>query len=228
MTNFRKEREKMVGDLKSRGITNQKVLGAFSEVPREYFVDDRYKDKAYADTPLPIGEGQTISQPYTTAFMTQLLDLKGDERVLEIGTGSGYSSAILAKLGKEVYSVEIIPILATKARQVLQRLAIHNVTIKLSDGSVGLREQAPFDAIAVTAGAPETPKPLIGQLAKGGRLVVPVGNNLTQSMLRIIKEEGGIKMENHGAFRFVPLVGEFGWKLHRKGKTSRPIIFKEK
>ncbi len=221
-------RQKMVEDqLKSRGINDGKVISAFLEIPREYFISQNNKNEAYLDTPLPIGEGQTISQPYTTAFMTKLLELKGDEKVLEIGTGSGYSSAILSKLCKKVYSIEIIPILADKAKDVLKRLNIANVEVKVSDGSVGLRQYAPYDAIVVTAAAPEVPALLISQLKMGGKLVVPVGNSILQQMLKVIKTESGIKIESHGGFRFVPLVGKFGWKGKGNALGKGPIL-KEK
>ena len=198
--------------LKSRGIKNERVLNAFLEVPREIFVPQSFSEQAYTDSAIPIGEGQTISQPYTTALMTELLELGGEETVLEIGAGSGYAAAILGKLCKVVYTVEVIPILAVKARDKLKRLNISNVTVIISDGGVGLRDKSPFDAITVTAAAPKVPHALIGQLKTGGRLVVPVGNSISQQMIRIIKTEEGIKTENHGTFRFVPLVGEAGWK----------------
>lgn len=218
-------RQKMVeNQLKARDIKDGKVVSAFLEIPREYFVSQNYKNEAYLDTPLPIGEGQTISQPYTTAFMTQLLELEGDEKVLEIGTGSGYSSAILSKLCKKVYSIEIIPILAVKAKDVLKRLNITNVEVKVSDGSVGLRQYAPYNAIVVTAAAPEVPASLIRQLKMGGKLVVPVGNSILQQMLRVIKTESGIKIESHGGFRFVPLVGESGWKGKSNTLYKSPIL----
>lgn len=228
MDQYQERRQQMVEEqLKARGINDKNILSAFLEIPREYFVSQSYKNEAYMDMPLPIGEGQTISQPFTTAFMTQLLELKGEEKILEIGAGSGYSSAILSKLCKKVYSIEIIPILAIKAREVIKRLKIANVEIRVSDGSVGLREYAPYDAIVVTAAAPEVPAPLINQLSKGGKLVVPVGASMSQQMLRIVKDESGVKIESHGGFRFVPLVGEYGWK--GKGVSdSKGALFKER
>lgn len=206
-------RQKMVEEqLKARGIRDVRVLNAFSEIPREIFVPQDFINEAYADSPIPIEEGQTISQPYTAAFMTELLELKGTETVLEIGAGSGYAAAILGKLCNLVYTVEIVALLAIKAREKLERLNVSNVVVVISDGGVGLRDKAPFDAISVTAATPKIPDALIGQLKMGGRLVVPVGNNLSQQMIRIIKTEEGIKTENHGIFRFVPLKGEAGWK----------------
>jgi len=206
-------RKRMVEEqLKSHGIKDERVLSAFLEIPREIFVPPSFGNEAYADSPIPIGEGQTISQPYTTAFMTELLELNGEATALEIGTGSGYSAAILSKLCKLVYTIEVIPLLAIKARERLTRLNISNVTVIISDGGIGLKDKAPFDAIVVTAAAPEIPNPLIRQLKIGGRLVVPVGNESSQQMIRVIKTEEAVKVENHGTFRFVPLVGEFGWK----------------
>ncbi|MFH1955950.1 MAG: protein-L-isoaspartate(D-aspartate) O-methyltransferase [Patescibacteria group bacterium] len=206
-------RKQMVEEqLKSRGIKDAGVLDAFLKIPREIFVPQSFNSQAYADSPIPIGEGQTISQPYTVAFMTELLELKGEETVLEVGAGSGYAAAILGKLCKTVYTVEVLPILAIKARERLKRLNISNVTVIISDGGVGLKDKAPFDAITVTAAAPKIPSALINQLKIGGRLVVPVGNNVSQQMIKVVKTEEGAKTENYGTFRFVPLVGEAGLK----------------
>ncbi|OIP97755.1 protein-L-isoaspartate O-methyltransferase [candidate division WWE3 bacterium CG09_land_8_20_14_0_10_39_24] len=206
-------REKMVGEqLKARGIKDERVLNAFLDIPREIFVPQSFANQAYADSPIPIGENQTISQPYTTAFMTELLELKSGDTVLEIGAGSGYAAAILGKLCKQVYTVEVITVLAVKARDKLKRLNISNVTVIIGDGSIGLKDKAPFDAIAVTAAAPKVPNALISQLKIGGRLVVPVGNNFLQKMVKITKTEQGTKLVTCGTFRFVPLIGKEGWK----------------
>ncbi|MFH1565623.1 MAG: protein-L-isoaspartate(D-aspartate) O-methyltransferase [bacterium] len=206
--NYEDLRKQMVEEqLKARGIKNNKVLEVFSEIPRENFVPQSFKDKAYTDSPLPIGEQQTISQPYTTAFMTELLELNGSETVLELGTGSGYSATILSKLCKKVFTIEISPLLAIKAREKLKNLNISNVTVIINDGRLGLRDEAPFDAIVVTAATDKVPNVLIHQLKTGGRLVIPIGNKLSQKMVKITKTEQGIKTEECGIFRFVPLVG---------------------
>ncbi len=194
-----------------RGITDPAVLAAFRSVPRERFIDPQYQKLAYIDAPLTIGEGQTISQPFTVAMMTQLLELKTTDRVLEVGTGSGYQAAILAEIVKDgqVFTIERFANLATKAEKVLD---YKNVKVSVGDGTRGLPDEAPFDAIIVTAAAPEIPQPLIDQLALGGRLVMPVGGDWHQEMIRIRKEKEGIKKERFGGYRFVPLVGEYGWK----------------
>lgn len=212
--------------LVARGISDPRVIGVFRQAPREHFVPYHLKNLAYADDPLDIGEGQTISQPYTVAFMTELLGLgyskkhpsgvkgccDGIKRVLEVGTGSGYQAAILAKIADKVFSVERIRNLADKAELRLRELGIRNVRIRVGDGTLGWPKEAPFDAIIVTAAAPSIPKPLFDQLKEGGRLVVPVGDQFVQEMLRVTKVEGSPKAESFGSFRFVPLVGECGWK----------------
>lgn len=212
MRDLTKEKERMLREhLIARGITNKRVLDAFEEVPREEFIPDRLYDLAYKDYPLDIGEGQTISQPYTVAFMTQLLDPKPKDVVLEVGTGSGYQAAVLSRIVKQVYSIERFGELGNKASRVLKQLGYDNVGVTIGDGSKGLPEKAPFDAIIVTAGSPDIPKPLVEQLKVGGRLVIPIGT-LSQEMVKVIKTEEGIQKETFPGFRFVPLVGEFGFK----------------
>lgn len=209
---FAKAREKMVDEqLASRGIKDMRVLNAFCKVPRHLFVEEALHGQAYNDYPLPIGQKQTISQPYMVALMTQALELRGDERVLEIGTGSGYQSAILAELAEWVYSVERIRSLANRARKILEQLLCYNVEIRVFDGTEGWKEKAPFHAITVTAGAPEIPQPLLDQLATGGRLVVPVGDVFSQTLVRVIRTEGGFKREDMGGCHFVRLIGKYGW-----------------
>jgi len=198
--------------LAARGISNDRVLAAFAGVPREEFVPIRYRDLSYADMPLEIGEGQTISQPYTVAFMTQLLDPQPKDIVLEVGTGSGYQAAILAKLVKKVYTIERFEELGKKAKEVLRQLGYDNVEAVVGDGSLGLPEKSPFDGIIVTAAAPQIPQPLLEQLGVGGRLVVPVGSGFSQDMIKITKTKKGLEKETHPGFRFVPLVGEYGFR----------------
>ena len=198
--------------LAARGINNDQVLAAFASVPREEFVPIRYRDLSYVDMPLEIGEGQTISQPYTVAFMTQLLDPQPKDIVLEVGTGSGYQAAILAKLVKKVYTIERLENLAEEAQKVLKKLSFNNVEVVVGDGSKGLPEKAPFAGIIITAAAPEIPRPLLEQLGVGGRLVVPVGSGFSQDMIKITKTKKGLEKETHPGFRFVPLVGEHGFK----------------
>ncbi len=202
--------------LRRRGIKDERVLQAFLKVPRHKFVRPQDIWHAYEDYPLAIGYGQTISQPYMVAIMTELLELKGDERVLEIGTGSGYQAAILAELAKEVFTIERIPELAQRAERVLRELGYTNVKVFVGDGSKGLPEYAPYDAIIVTAAAPQPPKPLLEQLKDGGRLVVPVGTRKLQDLLRITRVGNDFKTENFGPCLFVPLIGEAGWRSENK------------
>ncbi|MFH1091842.1 MAG: protein-L-isoaspartate(D-aspartate) O-methyltransferase [Pseudomonadota bacterium] len=207
-------RQKMVeNQIKARDIIDQRVIKAMLKIPRHLFVEEALAHRAYGDSPLPIGEQQTISQPYIVAQMTEALELKGSERVLEIGTGSGYQAAILAELCYRVYTIERIRSLMMKARAVLEEMGYHNVFFRLDDGTLGWSEQAPFEAIVVTAGAPEVPAPLMEQLAPGGRLVIPVGKSRqTQSLMKLIKDESGrITSLNLGDCRFVDLVGNHGW-----------------
>jgi protein-L-isoaspartate(D-aspartate) O-methyltransferase len=206
-------RARMVRDqLEERGVASARVLAAIERVPRERFVPEASRTRSYADHALAIGHGQTISQPYMVAVMTEALELTGTERVLEIGTGSGYQCAILAELADEVWSVERIPELADDARTLLDELGYRNVHVRAGDGSLGWPEAAPFHAVMVTAGAPGTPHALLGQLSPdGGRLVVPVGDRELQH-LAIVERTGTEYMTRHSiGCRFVPLLGEQGW-----------------
>lgn len=198
--------------IEARGIKDAGVLSAMGKVPRHLFVSEALMDQAYNDFPLPIGEQQTISQPYIVAEMTQALHLSGKERVLEIGTGSGYQAAILAQIAFRVYTIERIHSLYTKARKLFDLLGYHNIVTRYSDGTSGWRDESPFDAIIVTAGAPEVPEVLINQLGVGGRMVIPVGNQYAQELIKIVRDEKGIHRTNLGGCRFVKLVGEHGWK----------------
>lgn len=216
MDRYKKQRSRMVEtQIKSRGISDSRLLRAMETVPRHLFIDEGLIDQAYNDNPLPIGEKQTISQPYIVALMTQALKLNGKERVLEIGTGSGYQTAILASLAERVFSIERIAPLAVKARKILDRLNYYNVAIRVGDGSYGWKEEAPFDAIITTAAAPEIPQYLVEQLAVGGRLVVPIGGRDVQTLYkltRLIENPQEIRKEDLGGCRFVSLIGESGWK----------------
>jgi protein-L-isoaspartate(D-aspartate) O-methyltransferase len=205
---FRAMREKMVEtQIKSRGVKDPRVLSALLKVERHRFVPEEYLNSAYSDQPLPIGEGQTISQPYIVALMTELLELKGDEKVLEIGTGSGYQAAVLAELAKEVYTIEIIESLASTAKKRLSELGYQNIKVKAGDGYLGWPEAAPFDAIMVTAAPDHIPKPLIEQLKEGGRMVVPVGT-YSQELKKIVKRSGKIETTDIIPVVFVPMTGE--------------------
>jgi protein-L-isoaspartate(D-aspartate) O-methyltransferase len=213
MIDFPKSRLRMVEEqIIGRGIKDPKVIAAMKKVPRHLFVEEALQSQAYSDHPLPIGEKQTISQPYIVALMTEALKLEKRGKVLEIGTGSGYQTAILAELAGKVFSIERIRLIAIKARRLIYELGYLNVEIKFSDGTSGWAEESPFDAIIVTAGAPEIPQPLVDQLAIGGRLVVPVGDPYSQDLLRIIKTEQGMKKEDLGGCRFVKLIGRHGWE----------------
>lgn len=211
-------RQRMVDEqLVPRGIRDKRVLDTMRKVPRHLFVDEALYAQAYSDFPLPIGEEQTISQPFMVAVMTEALELKGDERVLELGTGSGYQTAILAELCHRIYSIERISSLAGRARKVLDKLGYGNAVVKIGDGTLGWKDEAPFGAIIVTAGAPDIPLPLIDQLNTGGRLVIPVGGEFMQSLIRVRKTETGTEKEDLGGCRFVKLIGEHGWKVEREG-----------
>lgn len=206
-------RENMVKtQLLARGIRDPKVLAAMRKVPRHLFVEEALRSQAYGDFPLPIGEQQTISQPYIVAFMTEALELTGTEKVLEIGTGCGYQAAILAEIVPEVYSIERLPSLAAKARRTLEALRYFNVKIKVGDGTLGWPEEAPFQGIIVTAAAPGIPRPLLDQLAMGGRLVIPVGDRYSQTLDVVRKTPEGIKHDYRGGCRFVKLIGSYGWE----------------
>lgn len=197
--------------LAARGITDARVLEAMERVPRHLFVPPARRSAAYDDTPLPLGEGQTISQPYMVAWMTELLELEGDETVLEIGTGSGYQAAILGVLAARVYTVERIEELAAGAGARLNELGFENVRIVVGDGSKGLPEHAPYDAIIVTAGSPAVPEVLVDQLAVGGRMVIPVGTSSMQMLTLVTRDEEGVRHREIGTCVFVPLVGMYGW-----------------
>ena len=211
-TKFDRQREEMVKrQIETRGITDQRVLAAMRKVPRHLFVSEALRDQAYGDFPLPIGDQQTISQPYIVAEMTQALQLSRNDRVLEIGTGSGYQAAILAEIVYRVYTIERIHSLLIKARRIFDHLRYHNIITRFGDGTVGWLEESPFDAIIVTAGAPRIPDSLIDQLAENGRMVVPVGDQHSQELVKTVKNQDGIHRSNLGGCRFVKLVGEKGW-----------------
>jgi protein-L-isoaspartate(D-aspartate) O-methyltransferase len=213
MIDFPKARLKMVEEqIVSRGIKDARLIAAMKKIPRHLFVEEALQSQAYSDHPLPIGEKQTISQPYMVALMTEAALLTGKERVLEIGTGSGYQTAILAELSEKVFSIERIRPLAIRARKLLYELGYFKVEIKIFDGTFGWMEESPFDAIIVTAGSPDIPQPLIDQLAIGGRLVIPVGDAFVQDLFRVIKTEEGVKKEDLGGCRFVKLIGKYGWE----------------
>lgn len=199
--------------IEARGITDPRVLSAMRTVPRHFFVSEALMDQAYSDFPLPIGEQQTISQPYIVAEMTQALALTPDDRVLEIGTGSGYQAAVLAQIAFRVYTIERLHSLYIKARKLFDRLEFHNIVTRYSDGTTGWKDESPFDAIIVTAGAPEIPALLVNQLAPGGRMVIPVGNQYSQDLIKLVRDaRGGVQQANLGGCRFVKLVGEHGWR----------------
>lgn len=208
------KRQQMVDDqIVRRGITDSRVILAMRKVKRHLFLDDALWPQAYEDHPSPIGEKQTISQPYIVALMTEALHLKGNEKILEIGAGSGYQTAILAELVEQVYSIERLPTIAQRARKILDKLHYTNVVITVGDGTSGWKEYSPFDGIIVTAAAPDIPVPLAEQLKTGGRLVIPVGGEYSQDlMVYIKKEDGTFDRENLGGCRFVKLIGRFSWK----------------
>jgi protein-L-isoaspartate(D-aspartate) O-methyltransferase len=216
-TSFEEARYRMVErQLAQRGITDERVLQVMREVPRHRFVPEDLWDVAYRDTPLPIGHSQTISQPYIVAYMTQMLHLTPDYRVLEVGTGSGYQAAILSRLAKQVYTIERVGELARRAERILQELGYDNVMIRVGDGGYGWPEAAPFDVIIVTAAAPEVPPPLIAQLAEGGPLVAPIGPTGYQDLVRLTKKSGQTSTEYLTPVAFVPLIGEHGWQEREK------------
>jgi protein-L-isoaspartate(D-aspartate) O-methyltransferase len=205
-------REMVERQLRKRHIRSERVLEAMSEVLRHEFVPAESRDSAYEDRPLPIGEGQTISQPYMVASMTEMLELAGGERVLEIGTGSGYQAAVLSRLATEVFTIESRTALALTARERLARLGYANVHVHAGDGTLGLPDLAPFDAILVAAAAPEIPAPLATQLAEGGMLIIPIGGSDNQELVRARKRDGQLVLENLYPCRFVPLIGRHGWQ----------------
>lgn len=207
------QRQRMVERLRDHyKIADERVLAVMQELQRDHFVPEAIKSQAYNDNALPISSGQTISQPYIVARMTELLELKGDEKVLEIGAGSGYQTAVLASLARKVFAIERLDSLANEAKQRLQMLGFRNVTLKSADGTVGWNAYMPYDAILVAAGGPEIPEPLVAQLKIGGKLVLPVGEDRkTQMLIRVTRQEVGYKQENFGPCAFVPLIGEHGW-----------------
>lgn len=208
---FRIARQRMVDLLKNRGLTDNRVLEVMGRTPRHLFVDEALANKAYGDYPLPIGEGQTISQPFIVGLMTQHLNLRGDERVLEIGAGRGYQTAILAQLAEWVFALERLPELLKKATETLARLEIKNVSLKLADGTLGWPEMGPYSAIIVAAAGPRVPQPLINQLAPGGRLIAPVGPAGEQKLLKLTKgRDGRLTEQTLGSCRFVDLIGRYG------------------
>jgi protein-L-isoaspartate(D-aspartate) O-methyltransferase len=207
-----KARERMVEEqIVARGVKDPHVIAAMRKVPRHLFVEEALQNQAYSDHPLPIGEKQTISQPYMVALMTEALQLGSRDRVLEIGAGSGYQTAILAEIALKVFSIERIRSLAIRTRQLLYELGYLNVDIKFSDGTLGWEDESPFNAIIVTAGAPRIPPPLLDQLALGGRLVIPVGDPADQDLVRVTRTDEKMKEENLGGCRFVKLIGQHGW-----------------
>jgi protein-L-isoaspartate(D-aspartate) O-methyltransferase len=211
-TNYEKEREHMIeSQLARRGIKDKRVLNAMRQVPRHLFVPKDMRGLAYCDGPLPIGHGQTISQPYIVALMTELLELTGQEKVLELGTGSGYQAAILSRLVRQVYSVERHAALAQQAEKVLAQLGYDNVVIRVGDGTLGWSEYSPYEAIIVTAAAPDVPQPLTEQLADGGCLVAPVGSRWSQVLAKVKRQGETLVREHLTAVAFVPLVGKYGW-----------------
>jgi protein-L-isoaspartate(D-aspartate) O-methyltransferase len=211
--NFEKERIRMVEEqIVGRGIKDERVLIAMRKVPRHEFLPEAIWGMAYQDSALPLGEGQTMSQPYMVAVMSELLGLSGMERVLEIGTGSGYQAAVLAELCEKVYTVERIKILADRARATLDRLGYKSVAIKVYDGTYGWKDMAPFDAIIVTAGSPDIPAPLVEQLKVGGRMVIPVGGRYEQRLIKVVKTPDASVTNQSIPCIFVPLIGNHGWK----------------
>jgi protein-L-isoaspartate(D-aspartate) O-methyltransferase len=210
---YKRQREEMVKrQIVARGITDEKVISAMRTVPRHLFVSEALTDQAHGDFPLPIGEQQTISQPYIVAEMTQALQLSKKDRVLEIGTGSGYQAAIISQIAYRVYTIERIHSLLLKARSLFDRLLYHNILTRYSDGTSGWADQSPFDAIIITAGAPKIPETLVSQLAMGGRMVIPVGDQYSQELIKLHREKNGIHKTNLGGCRFVKLIGEQGWR----------------
>ena len=210
---YRLAREKMVkNQLVPRGIIHKGVLMAMGKIHRHLFVEEALVGEAYNDHPLPIGHKQTISQPYIVALMTEALELSGKEKTLEIGTGSGYQTAILAELSKRVYTIERIRPLLETAKEVLDALGYTNVLYKIDDGTLGWKEFAPYDAVIVTAGAPRIPETLLNQLAEGGRMIIPIGNRFSQELIKVVRVKNTFKEESLGGCRFVDLIGAHGWK----------------
>jgi protein-L-isoaspartate(D-aspartate) O-methyltransferase len=210
---FARERERMVQEqLVARGISDQRVLDAINRVPRHRFVEEGLRHRAYGDYPLPIGEEQTISQPYIVGLMTSLLELTGREKVLEVGTGSGYQTAVLAELSRRVCSIERLPRLADRARRLVESMGYTNVWIRVGNGALGWSDEAPFDRVLVAAAGPSVPAPLIEQLGEGGRLVAPVGDAESQILTLVERRGGDVTTRALGECRFVPLVGKYAWE----------------
>ncbi len=205
---FAPARQRMIEDIQARGVTAPRVLAALAAVPRHLFVPESARSEAYADTPLPIGSGQTISQPYIVAFMTSHLDVQPGDRILEIGTGSGYQAAVLARMGAEVYSIEIVKLLGERARRTLHELGYHNVHLRIGDGYQGWPLAAPFDGIIVTAAPPSIPDPLLRQLKIGGKLVIPVGGRYQDLWVITKRRDGGLDRKRVLPVLFVPMTGE--------------------
>ena len=218
------QRQQMVEQqISARGVRDPGVLATMASIPREAFLPLELAEHAYEDTPLPIGAGQTISQPYIVALMTEALELRGGETVLEIGTGSGYAAAVLARVAQRIYTIERVPELAEVARERLAHLGFDNVKVRCGDGTLGWPEHAPFDAIVVTAGGPDVPRVLLLQLAIGGRLVMPVGDSHEQELVRITRtSELAFQREDLGAVRFVPLIGDYGWADGTAAAPAKP------
>jgi len=213
MIDYAQARERMVQEqLVSRGINDTRVLGVMARVPRHLFVESELRDQAYEDHPLPIGANQTISQPYMVALMAEALELKGTERVFEVGTGSGYLAAVLSELCAEVFSVETVEKLASKARNLLTSLGYRNVSVLMGDGTLGWEEHSPYDAVVISAAAPCIPRPLLEQLKTPGYLVFPMGEKELQTLVRIRKDKAGIREEYLGECQFVKLKGQYGWE----------------
>jgi len=209
---FDEQRAKMVDtQLKSRGLDDERLLAAFGKVPRHLFIPEEFREEAYADHPLPIGAGQTISQPYIVALMVDCLGLRGHERVLEIGSGSGYQTAILAELALEIFSIERVPELLKAVQVRLSTLGFLNVHLAAGNGSLGWPEHAPFDAIIVSAAAPRIPLPLVTQLAEGGRMAIPIGTPQAQMLVQSEKRRGILHQKDIASCVFVPLIGDYGW-----------------
>jgi protein-L-isoaspartate(D-aspartate) O-methyltransferase len=210
---YRLARERMVNNqLIPRGIEDKGVLQAMEKIQRHLFMEEALIGEAYNDHPMPIGHGQTISQPYIVALMTQALDLSGKEKTLEIGTGSGYQTAILAELSEKVFTIERIRPLMEKSRSLLNELGYTNILFKYFDGTLGWKEYAPFDAIIITAGAPRVPEPLLDQLAEGGRMIIPMGDRSSQELIKVTRLGEDFEKQNLGGCRFVDLIGIHGWK----------------
>ena len=209
---FRGARQRLVETLREKGIRDLAVLRAVEMTPRHAFVPTGLRHRAYEDSPLPIGNGQTISQPWVHARYLELLQLAGNERVLEVGTGSGYQTVLLSHLVSQVFSIERIPALLKQAREAIERAGAANVSLMLGDGTIGWREYSPYDAILVSAGAPSVPQPLLDQLAEGGRLLIPIGDREEQRLVMADRKNATIQMRDVAPVRFVPLLGSHGWR----------------